>query len=476
MLTEPAQAALPAGLSATAFSSLVQAVGGLRNRRAIVALLGCLFAGVIVVGLLAMMSMTIGGFAVVLAALVWVVAIGTGVNAAGLLQMDRARGISQRSTVDALVHGLLCIPKLLALGLLFFAVVLAVFIVIALLLLICKIPFLGPLLFVVVFPASVVVAGVTIFGAALCTFLSAPAVWQGASITRALAQTVAIARNRLIEAVLLLAFVGFLAMAVAFIIFGVLMAGLLPTFGMTIGIVGIAPMGLDSMAGMMQGGGGIGHTVAGAIGAGLLWAIAATLVAQVYLLGLSLVYLRVTEGLDVEPTETALRSGLDDARRRSTELAEKARSAAHRHGAGAAAETAAPTAPMAGPAAGATPFERTPPPVYPEAPGYPPAAPTYNPPPAYQAPPAHQPPPDFSAAASTAPLPPTDDSPDIVLPLDEVEPAPTPAYAAPPAWTPPPVLPPVAAPAPPPLTACPQCLSAVTDADLFCGVCGFRLK
>ena len=155
MSIDIAPEAAPAGLSGHAFSSLFQAVAGLRNRRALVAMLGCMFVGVIVGGLLVAMTGSLGMFASLLAALVWVVAIGTGVNAAGLLQMDHARGISPRSTADALVYGLMCIPKLIVLGLIFLAVEIAVFIVIAVLLFICKIPFLGPLLFVVVFPLSV---------------------------------------------------------------------------------------------------------------------------------------------------------------------------------------------------------------------------------------------------------------------------------------------------------------------------------
>ena len=72
--------------------------------------------------------------------LVHLVAVGTGGNAAGLLHMDHARGISPRSTVDALVYGLACIPKLIVLAIALFLVELAVFLVIALVLLVCKIP------------------------------------------------------------------------------------------------------------------------------------------------------------------------------------------------------------------------------------------------------------------------------------------------------------------------------------------------
>jgi len=474
MSSDIASEAAPAGLSGHAFSSLFQAVTGLRNRRALVAMLSCMFVGVIVGGLLVAMTGSLGMFAGLLATLVWIVAIGTGVNAAGLLQMDHARGISPRSTADALVYGLMCIPKLIVLGLIFVAVEIAVFIVLAVLLFICKIPFLGPLLFVVVFPLSVVVAGVTIVGLSLCMVLSLPAIWQGASITRALAQTFAIVRNRLLEAVLLLIFVGFLSVAVAIIIFGVLGFGLLPTLGMSMSIVGFGGFGMESMMAMSQGaGGGAGHAIAGAIGGALLWAVAASLIGQVYLLGLSLVYLRVTEGLDLTASEAALRATFDDARRRTVELGEKARQATQRDGGGAGAATGAAAGGAMASGAAAAP------------------APVYNPPPAYSPPPGFAPAPaarsgaaeESTTIASTRHDAPTGD-PDIELPFDEPAPAPpaVPSYAAPPAWAPPPaarapsIAPlPAAAPLPAP-TTCAQCLSPVSADDVFCGVCGYRLK
>jgi hypothetical protein len=470
MSSDIASEAAPAGLSGHAFSSLFQAVTGLRNQRALVAMLGCMFVGVIVSGLLMAMTGSLGVFAGLLAMIVWVVAVGTGVNAAGLLQMDHARGISPRSTADALVYGLMCIPKLIALGLIFVAVEIAVFIVIAVLLFVCKIPYLGPLLFVVVFPLSVVVAGITIVGSFLCMVLSLPAIWQGASITRALAQTFAIVRSRLLEAVLLLIFVGFLCFAVAMIIFGVLGFGLLPTLGMSMSIVGFGGFGMEAMMALSQGGGSAGHAIAGAIGGALLWAVAASLVGQVYLLGLSLVYLRVTEGLDLTASEEALRATFDDAKRRTVEFGEKARQATQRDGGGAAGAAAGGA--MASGVAAAP-------------------APVYNPPPAYSPPPGFAPAPaagsgtaeESTTIASTRHDTPTVE-PDIELPFDEPAPAPpaVPSYAAPPAWTPPPAKPapsvaplPAAAPLPAP-TTCAQCLSPVSPGDVFCGVCGYRLK
>ena len=128
---------------------------------------------------------------------------------------------------------------------------------------------------------------------------------------------------------------------------------------------------------------------AAGIGGGLLWALAASLVSLVYLLGLNLVYLRVTEGLDVGATEAAMQAGFDDAKRRAAELSQKAKDAAER--ARAQSRTSAPAA-QTGSTAAATP----------------------------------------------------------------------PAYSA--------------APAAPATTLCPKCSAPVGADDLFCGVCGFKLK
>jgi len=478
MSSTPAEATpLPSGISASALSSLFGAINGLRNRRALIAMMGCLVGGVLLAGLLTQM----GAFMAFLGVLIWIVAAGTGVNAAGLLHMDDARGISPRSTVDALVQGLMCIPKLIALAILLFLVELAVFLVIAIVLFICKIPFLGPVLFTVAFPVSVVVAGITVLGLFLCMLLSLPAIWQGATIMRALSQTLAIARSRIVEAILLLAVIWLLAFVVALIVFGVLAAGLMPTLGLSASILSFGDLGsmmggIGGMGGMrgMGGGGGGGHVVAGGLGLGVLWAVAASLVAQVYLLGLCLVYLRVTEGLDLSATEAALRQKLDEARSRASDLGERARAAASR--------TAAP--PPA-PPAGMQPPSYTPP--APMQPPYDPAgvaaggaaAAFAAPPPPTAVPPAYTPPstylPPTSPAAST----------DIDLSFDDAPPAPatppaaSPAYS-PPVYSPPAYVPPAARPADPPAmpaaSTCPQCLSPVTGEDVFCGVCGYRLK
>ena len=402
------------GLSADAFASMFQAINGLRNRRALIAMAGCMFAGVLVFGLFSFLAARLGFFMAFLGGLSLFIASATGVNAAGVLLMDQAKGRPSRSLGDAITHGLMCIPKFILLGLALFAVALVVFVAVAIVVLVCKIPVLGPILFVVVFPLSVVVLGLTLCGLFLCMFLALPAIWEGATITRAIAQALAIARSRLVEAMLLMAVVWVLSLVVGFIVFGVLFTGLMPSIGMSTSILGGEAFG--SMIGMMrQGGefggggmGGAGYAIAAGIGAGLLWALAGSLLSLVNLLGLNLVYLRVTEGLDSAAAEAALRSRLDDAKRQATDLGQKAKDAAERARESARSSAAAPSSSSPAPAA------------------------SVHAPPAFSAAPPQ-------AAPREAPVDPT-----------------MPAMAK--------------------ALACPQCLSAVSRDDAFCGVCGHKLK
>ena len=238
------------------------------------------------------------------------------------------RAASRRAaSVDALVYGLMCIPKLIVLALRFLrGRGRASSSCSRLLMLICKIPFLGPLLFIVVFPLSVVVAGVTIVRP-----LSLP----GPVAARDLAGRERHARARTdfrdrqeqarrggpaarADRLSLASRSGSSSSASS-------APGWCRCSACRCRSSASAALGMESLMTMSQGGGG--YAVAGAIGGALLWAVAASLVGQVYLLGLSLVYLRVTEGLDLTASEEALRATFDDAQRRTTELGEKARQA-----------------------------------------------------------------------------------------------------------------------------------------------------
>ena len=175
---------------------------------------------------------------------------------------------------------------------------------------------------------------VVVAGAAICwLFLGGNLAWvallDGTTVIRAIAQSIAIARTRLMESALLQAVVALLSIVVGIVIFLVLGIGFLPTAAMSLSIVG--NVGGGNMASVLTDfGSGGAYAIAGAIGTGVLWAVAATLVTLVAILGLELVYLRVTEGLDSTAAEQALTDHMNTARRRAAELGEKARAAGER--------------------------------------------------------------------------------------------------------------------------------------------------
>jgi hypothetical protein len=370
--TSSADSALPPALAPDAFSSMFQSIAGLRNLRAAAAMLGCFVAGVLVAGLLGYLgrgSFVVTGLAGLLAALLFF----TGIHAAGVLLMDQARRLPPRSVMDAVVYGLMCVPKTIALIVLMVLAVIALYVVMWLLFLVCKIPGLGPVLFTFVFPACVLLAGLTTVGILISLQMALPALWEGAGVMAALAKAFAILRSRLVETVMLLAVVAVLSGFVLAFVGAVLMFGFFPAMGLaatSIGSMGASMGGAgmygggdmfgSMMGGLMRGGMG-GYAIAGGLGSGLLWAVAMTLVFQVSLLGANLAYLRVSEGIDSSATERAMQERLDQAKRKAAEMGQQAKDAAERARAQAAQAAEQRRAAAAASAAAASPPAAAPP-------------------------------------------------------------------------------------------------------------------
>ena len=302
----------------------VGAVAGLRNTRALLALSASLFIGVLVSGLLGRLGLA----GALLGGLAFIVAAALGVNAAGLLQLDASRGAAPRRLGEAFRAAALCLPTLLLLGLVLLAIALAVLVVLGLLFVCCKLPLIGPLLFLVAFPVAVVVAGLTLSGLAFGFALALPAIWQGAAALHALSQAIAIIRARVIETLLSLVVLMLLCAAVAAVIGAILGAGLVPAVGLSAAILGDRVGSYETMLAITQGYGGASHVIAALLGGGLLWALAVSLIAQVYLRGLVMLHQRASEGLDAETTEDALMHLVGGARRRASAWGERARAAA----------------------------------------------------------------------------------------------------------------------------------------------------
>ncbi len=416
--------------------SLLDSVDAVRNWRALALLLVTLVAAALVMGLGSLLA-GVSLFFVFLFMLAAYAVMFYGANAVGMMMMDEARGLPSRPMGAALAQALSSSHRLILVFLLVGALYVVGLIALALVLLLCKIPFLGPVLYAFVFPVAVVVAGVAMFALPTVVFpLSAPAIWNGAGTLQCVSQLLAIARRKLLMVLILMVAVTFIAGVVAFLIGSILFAGTVTVAGMSAPILGgMGGMGALMMGGAMgmggMGGAGMGHAVAAGIGGGMLFAAAFTLPGLVYLRGASTVYLRAVEGLDLAAEQAVMDERIAAARAKAGAVQEQVRARAQQAAERARAATEPPRpAPVPAPA-----------PVAPAAPaGTPPAAP---------------PVPATSFPSTVQASPPT--------------------YAPPPVFTPPPTPDFGATPAPAALLRCPACTAVVQPDDTFCGDCGHKL-
>lgn len=318
-------------------ASLVSAIDAVRNWRAAALLLVSFIAA----GLL----FALGG--VVTARIAWPVGavfmiLGFavafyGVNAAGMMLMDEAQGTPSRPMLAAVMASLATGHRLILVMLLVLAAYIVGILAMALVLWICKVPFLGPLLLTFVFPVFVVISGVAVFAMyAVIAPLAAPSIWSGATTMQALSRLAAIARQRIVMVVLMMVVVLFITIVVGSVIGGMMMMGTLITGGLSASIIGMGGgMGMGSLAGMMGGmggnmggsmegyGSGAGHMMAAGLGGGIVWAVALTLPGLVYIRGCCQVYLANIQGINLQDAEQQLRGSLDAAKRRAEELKAK---------------------------------------------------------------------------------------------------------------------------------------------------------
>jgi hypothetical protein len=320
-------------------ASLLSAVDAVRNWRAAALLLisfvaaGLLFAlaGIVT----ARIAWPVGAVFMILG---FAVAF-YGVNAVGMMLMDEAQGTPSRPMLAALMSSLATGHRLILVMLLVLAAYVVGILAIALVLFVCKVPFLGPLLFAFVFPVFVVISGVAVFALyAVIAPLAAPSVWSGATTMQALSRLAAIARHRTVMVVLMMVVLLFITVVVGSVIGGMMMMGTLITGGLSASIIGMGGMGMGALAGMLGGmgggasnlggsmggyGNGTGHMIAAGFGGGIVWAVALTLPGLVYLRGCCQVYLANIQGINLVDAEQQLRGSLDAAKRRAEELKAK---------------------------------------------------------------------------------------------------------------------------------------------------------
>lgn len=351
--------------------SLLDATSAIGNWRALALFAASTVAAVLVFGLLVATQSAAG---VLLGAVLgWLLAF-YGVNAVGIMLMDATRDGESRTPMQAVAASLLTSHRLLLVGLLAFAGLLALLIGVAILLLLCKLPVIGPLLFAVVMPLSALLLGLTLFTLAYVFYpLAASAIWSGATVMEAAGNLLAIARKRLVAVVLQEVVLMLIVFFVALILLGIVFSGLGLTTMMSAGIVGGGEGGLQSLGMMAMGmgsmgmgglGGGGGYVLAGGLGTTLLLALAGIVPGLIALQGFCQIYLSSLEGLDSGDARRVLAATLQKTQEKMREAREKVEAQARRPVTPAAVET--PVSPSA-PAASAVPAVETSAPVAPAA-------------------------------------------------------------------------------------------------------------
>ena len=312
-------------------ANLLSAVDAVRNWRAAALMLSSLLLS----GLVGALATVVGGQVhITVGLLFFLLALAVffyGANAAGIMLMDEAQGGTSRPMLAAVFTSLSIGHRLILVLLLVLATYIVGTLVIALLLLICKIPGIGPLLFAFVFPISVVTTGIAIFAIyAVILPLVAPAVWSGATTMQALSRLAAIARHRIVVVILSVLVLLLICGVVGGIILSIMLTGTAVTSAMSAGIIGIGGMNLSgaiSMLGMPGSGFGgsvdSGHLTAGAFGWGVVMAVAFTLPYLVFLRGSCQIYLANIQGVNVEGMEQQIRGTLNTAKRQASEIKAK---------------------------------------------------------------------------------------------------------------------------------------------------------
>ncbi|QPC31598.1 zinc ribbon domain-containing protein [Caldimonas thermodepolymerans] len=290
--------------------AVLACVDGVRHLPALAVLLGTFAAAGLLLAMLAQAVARGQGATMVLYGVLAFLVAFYGGNAAGLMVMDDARGQPRRGIVDALATALRTAHRLLGALLLIAIAYAAGALLLALVLVVCKAPVLGPAAYTVVLPVAVVIAGLALLVLPTVVVpLAAPAVWEGADTLQCVSRLFAIARRRLLEVVLLMLVVGLLASVVgALVMFVVAVGGqvvarlsawiLGPQAPAQQLMAGLFGFGLRSLTGAGVNVGASAYAAAGVIGGGVVAVVGSVLPGLVYLRGACEVYLAHADAED----------------------------------------------------------------------------------------------------------------------------------------------------------------------------------
>lgn len=312
---------------------LLKALEAITNRRAFISLM----AGTMISGLLFSIfayfttRLTFGGYGSSAAlvgfagGLLALITLLSGFSAAGIHLSRQFRSQDEMTLTGAFLAALATLPRFIGIFLMLGILVLLVVIALALLYFLCKIPGVGPLLYLLALPLGALIFGVLGYAMVFITPLTGPAVWSGNTVFQSIAMLWGILRQRLLPVVIKAILLGLLTMLVSGLIMGGVFSGLAFSSLISAPIVGnfmSNPMGAISAL-MMGGGGDSGHIMAGALGAFLLVASASALPALVWIGGNCIIFDDVSNGLSTEEIAERMRKQIEAAKEHAKQAGEK---------------------------------------------------------------------------------------------------------------------------------------------------------
>ena len=274
---------------------LLRSGDALRNWRALLTL-----AGAGVSALVLMMASAVTGHAGVIfvGVLLAYAAVSIGVSASGVLLMDQALNLTPRRIQVALFDGARAAMRLFAILLIGLAGALVAVLAVALLVLICKIPGLGGVLYAVVLPASVLLLAFVYAGLYFVFALAGAAVWSGATLRQALSALVVVVTHRFVESAIGVLLLSLFMLLVGGVIGVFVSAGIGIVAGLSAGILDTALVMLD-LSTLFEGVRASAVVYGGMLGFGILLVVVGSVIFSMAILGLNRLYLHLTGDLGV---------------------------------------------------------------------------------------------------------------------------------------------------------------------------------
>lgn len=288
-----ASLALRALDNALCWRALATLVGGFVTAFIVVSVFGYISLRFAISG-----SMQSAQFSLFLGALCSVLLGLTSLSAAGFLLNDRARGRPDSSFARALTAAGTSLPRLLCTLLLFLLSGVALAVAIMALLAFCKIPVIGPALYTVIFPISIVGFAVLSYAFVFVGIFALPAIWNGYSVMETLRRLVGIIRRDLVTVIIQQILLGLLVLLSVSLISAGIGAGTFVTGSLSTMILGMQPEELMNSAmvlmGMGMGTGASGYMNAAAVGGGILYSITAAVPVLIMLSGIIIIFNAIT--------------------------------------------------------------------------------------------------------------------------------------------------------------------------------------